>query len=136
MEGNCVGKGGMEGNCVRKGRNGRKLLRRLNPTVDCNASKRRRRTPILYLYSTNRASSIKDMHCIIRNKNEFLCTVYKKINFRIVKMSALLIWVQCWYFCFWQLISNLLILSRGPTTGTTDRARTGVLQITQETVTE
>jgi hypothetical protein len=30
-------------NCVRKGRNGRKLLRRLTPTVGCNASKRRRR---------------------------------------------------------------------------------------------
>jgi hypothetical protein len=32
----------MEGNCVRKERNGRKLLRRLKPTVGCNDSKRRR----------------------------------------------------------------------------------------------
>jgi hypothetical protein len=30
-------------NCVRNGRNGRRLLRRLKPTVGCNASKRRRR---------------------------------------------------------------------------------------------
>ena len=29
--------------CVRKGRNGRELLRRLKPTVGCNASRRRRR---------------------------------------------------------------------------------------------
>ena len=28
--------------CVRKGRNGRKSLRRLKPTMGCNASKRRR----------------------------------------------------------------------------------------------
>jgi hypothetical protein len=33
----------MEGNCVRKGRNGRKLLRRLKPTVGCNGSRRRRK---------------------------------------------------------------------------------------------
>jgi len=34
---------GIEGgeSCVRKGRNGRKSLRRLKPTVGCNASKRR-----------------------------------------------------------------------------------------------
>jgi hypothetical protein len=29
----------MEGNCVRKGRNGRKLLRRLKPTLGCDGSK-------------------------------------------------------------------------------------------------
>jgi hypothetical protein len=29
--------------CVRKGRNGRESLRRLKPTVGCNASRRRRR---------------------------------------------------------------------------------------------
>jgi hypothetical protein len=36
-----MGKEGGE-NCVRKGRNRRNLLRRLKPTVGCNASKRRR----------------------------------------------------------------------------------------------
>jgi hypothetical protein len=39
----------MKGNCVRKGRNGRKLLRRLKPTVGFNASKRRRRRSVKIL---------------------------------------------------------------------------------------
>ena len=36
--------------CVRKGRNGRISLRRIKPTVGCNASKRRRRRG---LYTSN-----------------------------------------------------------------------------------
>ena len=35
--------------CVRKGRNGRISLRRLKPTVGCNASKRRRRSCVWYV---------------------------------------------------------------------------------------
>jgi hypothetical protein len=42
----------MEGNCVRKGQNGRKLLRRLKPTVGCNGSKRRR-SELYWNYFTN-----------------------------------------------------------------------------------
>jgi hypothetical protein len=37
--------GGSGDSNVKKGQNGRKSLRRLKPTVDCNANKRRRRSP-------------------------------------------------------------------------------------------
>jgi hypothetical protein len=44
----------MEGNCVRKGRNGRKLLRRLKPTVGCKVNKRRRRINITVNYTAGK----------------------------------------------------------------------------------